>query len=805
MGSPLDRLIAEHTAPPDSTAADDQSPLDALAAKYGAKRPQPAAKGPLDALTAKYSHALAVAGLSQVATPEEAESAAAADAPRLATPAGIPPMQADATAARPGPAVGEPPAALRVPAELVAGTVEPFVDVLVRPTTEDIARRGTPSMARAGVLGKAGINIGNPTPEQAASVYGALAPQSRAELLLHGAQAAALLAAGPAEAAAKDVLEAGAARLLGTEAVEGVLNQAALHGAAGATVNAGLGALFDPEHPARGAAIGAGAGLVLGGIGGAAAAKAAATHAAAETADQAVLGTTLVEGMPGADVLDAAQAPAAPTPTPVVATARGVTTPVETLTPEVAPAEPQVSAHGDAALTPAEPLVPHEPAAAPTPDAAARLAPADRVVKDRGAPPAEAASEAEGLAPGTPDQAAQQVNRYTDALRRTFNPTARSAEANATGLIIRARAGERALMDERAHAALRQFAKTFDRMPDAERLDVIDRIETGQAQATPELEHAAATMRSLLDGARDAIRALGTGKLEHFVQDYFPHIWANPEEAQRVIARLMSKRSLTGPGSFLKRRTIPTLREGMDAGLVPVTTNPVDLVLLRLREANRYIMGQRIIAEMKAEGLARFISATQQAPAGYVQISDKVGTVYGSPNVTISEAYDKLIKERLEQIVQRLNITHVRKPKIGRAGVLGFAEGGSKITTRAGTPLDVVYHELGHAIDFRYGLWDALTRSGAPAERAAIQKELRALADLRYEGQEASASFKRYVRNRNEKMAVSLQALLYAPDRMAEVAPTVKAKLTAFIDARPELRDLLDIRPSLVHGATTYE
>ncbi len=111
-------------------------------------------------------------------------------------------------------------------------------------------------------------------------------------------------------------------------------------------------------------------------------------------------------------------------------------------------------------------------------------------------------------------------------------------------------------------------------MPDKDRLDFIDRIENGQAQPNPALQAAADRMRALLDSGRDAIRSLGTGKLEHWIQNYFPHLWNNPDDALSFVDRVMSKRSLSGPGTFLKQRSMPTLREGIEAGLEPLTPNP---------------------------------------------------------------------------------------------------------------------------------------------------------------------------------------------------------------------------------------
>lgn len=424
---------------------------------------------------------------------------------------------------------------------------------------------------------------------------------------------------------------------------------------------------------------------------------------------------------------------------------------------------------------------------------------------DRGPEPERTAA-----APVTADEAAVRVNRFGDALRRMFAPETRTKASAITARVIREHAAEMARQLEMAREATRDLAKTFDAMPEAARLDFMDRIETGQPQPSAPLQQAAALFRQLLDGKRDEIRALGTGKLDHYIADYFPHLWEDPNKAQGVIARLMSKRSLTGPGTFLKHRDIPTIREGIEAGLRPVSTNPVDLVLLKLREMSRYLLGQRVMAEMREQGLARFVAAMEQPPAGFQRINDKVATVYGPPTVPVREAFDKIVREGLANALDAFGVEHVRKPRIGGTR-LGYAEvTGEKIVTRFGGENSVIMHELGHALDAHLGLWRQLTdipgtSKGAIAERKLIHGELRALADLRYEGEEAPVAFQRYVRNRYEKTANAVAALLYAPDRMAAVAPNIKARLTEILRSDPRSAPLLDVKPSLVLSSATSE
>ncbi len=66
----------------------------------------------------------------------------------------------------------------------------------------------------------------------------------------------------------------------------------------------------------------------------------------------------------------------------------------------------------------------------------------------------------------------------------------------------------------------------------------------------------------------------------------------------------------------------------MASGLKPITDNPVELALLKGREMDRYIFGQKIFQEMKAAGLAKFVRFGSRAPDGWVKINDKIAKVY---------------------------------------------------------------------------------------------------------------------------------------------------------------------------------
>jgi hypothetical protein len=166
----------------------------------------------------------------------------------------------------------------------------------------------------------------------------------------------------------------------------------------------------------------------------------------------------------------------------------------------------------------------------------------------------------------------------------------------------------------------------MDKLSPADALAFIDRVETGAKQPTPEMDKLAQDLRSGYAPRIAAVRAVSPTALQHLIQDYFPHIWKDPEAAVSWYARILGRRPLKGPASFLKGRTIPTTSEGVAAGLEPVTYNPVELTLLKYHEMDRYVMGQKIFQEFKDKGLAQF-SRSDIPPEGYAKINDRVANV----------------------------------------------------------------------------------------------------------------------------------------------------------------------------------
>jgi len=212
-------------------------------------------------------------------------------------------------------------------------------------------------------------------------------------------------------------------------------------------------------------------------------------------------------------------------------------------------------------------------------------------------------------------------------LRKLINPVGMSAESRQVAQIAREALGKLAHETVQTQEALERFSREIDKTPIPEQLAMMDAIERGVEQPNPEMQPVADAMRKLLDDWRGKVQGLGEGYLDNFIENYFPHYWRFPDEAQRMVASIMGRRPLRGPASFLKMRTIPSIKEGMDAGLTPLTTNPLIMTLLKTREMQRFVTGVTLMRRFKEDGLAKFLPAGHSMPDGWGPINDNIAKV----------------------------------------------------------------------------------------------------------------------------------------------------------------------------------
>jgi hypothetical protein len=245
-----------------------------------------------------------------------------------------------------------------------------------------------------------------------------------------------------------------------------------------------------------------------------------------------------------------------------------------------------------------------------------------------------------------------------DAVAKVLAPFSRGEIAAKQAGIMRANFGEMARERELALQQLRDHAARYADMTPAKQIAFTDAVERGRMLPDSKMAQDAKVLRQFYDTKRDEIRELGTGALEHFNENYVGHAWTEPDRATNDLYSI--RRPIEGSKAFLQKRTIPYTTDGLrwraydgdgyfiksfdsegeakaavdEAGggrvgkpLTPLTTNPFEMALIKGREMDRYLYGQRIFKEMQMSGLARFVPygrEGQARAAGMVPINDKI-------------------------------------------------------------------------------------------------------------------------------------------------------------------------------------
>ena len=404
-------------------------------------------------------------------------------------------------------------------------------------------------------------------------------------------------------------------------------------------------------------------------------------------------------------------------------------------------------------------------------------------------------------------QVASQIKASTNEITNLVVP---ANAAPLAGQITRENLGKMARSYDMAEASLKSAKDLFDKQSKEDNLDFIDKMERELVQKTEDLNVIALKIRNLLDSKRKEIQALGTGKLKSFFENYFPHIWDQGEDEVGQVIQKASKRPFEGQKSFLKKRTIEFTKDGVAMGLTPVSYNPVDLALLKIREMDKYLMAHRTIQAYKANGLARYVKVGDDIPDGWTKIDDRISTVFKSPMIAVKEAYDQKMMDDLNKVAKSLGIDLERGMKARGKGnhlkdVWGLSMSDAsapgtpgKIFTRFAGPESALAHELGHQLDHIYGL------QGKFLSDPAIDKELTNLANERATDG-VSKSFREYIQKPSEKMAAMLESYIHAPELLKEVAPKTYEKLTEFLKNNQKLEPLTAVKPSLLMGTNESE
>ena len=237
------------------------------------------------------------------------------------------------------------------------------------------------------------------------------------------------------------------------------------------------------------------------------------------------------------------------------------------------------------------------------------------------------------------DKLAKEGGEVGDSLKVAFAPATRGEQAVKGAGVMRENLAVLARQKEIAQETLKAGQRYFDRhingAPDeATRnqrfLDFADAFESGKTQNLPqEVQDFAKTMRELINDRAGKLQSRDL--VQPYIENYMSHLWQRPGQqpgGPDIGAILSSRRPMAGKEGFRRERTLPTYRDGIEAGLQPVDWNPVGLVLKSLEQMDKSIMAHDVRQELGATGLRQFAGLGQSPPQGWVRGNDPADTVH---------------------------------------------------------------------------------------------------------------------------------------------------------------------------------
>lgn len=208
-------------------------------------------------------------------------------------------------------------------------------------------------------------------------------------------------------------------------------------------------------------------------------------------------------------------------------------------------------------------------------------------------------------------------------IEKIFSPETVDAHAKAAVSFIRDLYGQAARHTAITEQSIEKGWRTVNAMPQQDKLHFIDYVEgrstthAGQ-QLSPDQQDLADTLRTAFQQRMRKLQALPKHAQMSFVEDYFPHFWKEPGAAAGVQpAQAAGGAGRQGSGASLKARSVPTISDGLAAGLTPVTDNPLEATMRYVTSMDRFIASEAVMQTAKDQGYVRFIRPKVMGASGH--------------------------------------------------------------------------------------------------------------------------------------------------------------------------------------------
>lgn len=231
------------------------------------------------------------------------------------------------------------------------------------------------------------------------------------------------------------------------------------------------------------------------------------------------------------------------------------------------------------------------------------------------------------LVPGVAETS-ELLQRSSKELTETFTPPRVGEESKIAAENLREQTGQFARSNDKLEASLKKTKDLFDKATKESSLDFMYKWDEGKPQESSELQKINDVLQKIDTNDWDDLLKTGKVNAEDFITNHMPRYWNRPNQMINQIKRIFSKRPFEGGKSFAKQRVFTTMREGVDAGYEPLSYNPVDFVMWRHREVQKFIAAFNTKESLKSNNLRVFVRTGEEKPKGWVKIDDRAEDVH---------------------------------------------------------------------------------------------------------------------------------------------------------------------------------
>lgn len=187
--------------------------------------------------------------------------------------------------------------------------------------------------------------------------------------------------------------------------------------------------------------------------------------------------------------------------------------------------------------------------------------------------------------------------------------------------VLREMGARTALDVERLKTDLKDATAYFIRQPLEKKYAFQQALDTGNLALIPpnELPYAA-RLEGVFKEWRGKLQKLGPEREIQWLENYFPHIWKDPDA---VKAYLHKKAALSGSKRFMHERSVLSIQEGLENGLLPRYPNPVDATLAKIHEMSKFVGAHEAAKELFHAKVLRIFREGKEPPE-WVPLNDAV-------------------------------------------------------------------------------------------------------------------------------------------------------------------------------------